>query len=292
MTGVSRILIVNPFASGVNEKKLAAVQAALPAGTETVLTQARGEATDLAADWSPRAEAIYVFSGDGTYNEVINGLRADVPVGFIPGGGTSVLPRALGLPRDPARAAERVAHGRPRRISLGRINGRRFAFNAGIGFDAELVRRVDGLGRRADGKRPGDIAFAWTVVRTLSEHRLRYEPALEIEGLGRAAFVLVANCSPYTYAGHLGLRFVPDASFEGGLDIVAPVSVRARAVPRLATQALRGRPGSRDVLLGHDLDRILIRCDTPLPLQADGEDLGDVEVAEIIAERDALTVLT
>ncbi len=162
MTGVSRVLIVNPFASGVNERKLAAVQAALPSGTETVLTQARGEATELAAEWSNRAEAIYVFSGDGTYNEVINGLRADVPVGFVPGGGTSVLPRALGLPRDPARAAERIAHGKPRRISLGRVNGRRFAFNAGIGFDAELVRRVDGLGRRADGKRPGDMAFAWT----------------------------------------------------------------------------------------------------------------------------------
>jgi diacylglycerol kinase family enzyme len=286
------VLIVNPFASGVTERKLAAVRAALPAGTETVLTQARGEATEIAAEWSPRAEAIYVFSGDGTYNEVINGLRADIPVGLIPGGGTSVLPRALGLPRDPARAAERIAHGTPRRISLGRLNGRRFAFNAGIGFDAELVRRVDALGRRPDGKRPGDMVFAWTVVRTLSEHRLRYEPALEVEGLGRAAFALVANCSPYTYAGRLGLRFVPDASFEGGLDIVAPVEVRARAIPRLATQALRGRPGGGDVLLGHDLDRILIRCDRPLPVQVDGEDIGDVEEAEIVAERDALTVLT
>jgi diacylglycerol kinase family enzyme len=292
MVGVTRVLIVNPFASGVTERKLAAVQAALPAGTVTVLTQARGDATELAAQWSPRVEAIYVFSGDGTYNEVINGLRADIPIGFVPGGGTSVLPRALGLPRDPARAAERIAHGKPRRISLGRLNGRRFAFNAGIGFDAELVRRVDGLGRRPDGKRPGDIAFAWTVVRTLSEHRLRYEPALEIEGLGRAAFALVANCSPYTYAGRLGLRFVPDASFEGGLDIVAPVEVRARAVPRLAVQALRGRPGGGDVLVGHDLDRILIRCDTPLPVQVDGEDIGDVEEAEIVVERDALTVLT
>ena len=292
MKRVTRVLIVNPFASGVNERRLAAVQAALPPGTETALTQAQGDATEIAREWSPRAEAIYVFSGDGTYNEVINGVDGDVALGFIPGGGTSVLPRALGLPRDPVRAAELIATGRPRRISLGVVNGRRFAFNAGIGFDAELVRRVDGLGRRADGKRPGDIAFAWTVARTLSEHRMRYEPALEVEGLGRAAFVLVANCAPYTYAGHLGLRFVPDASFEGGLDIVAPISVRARAIPRLATQALRGRPGARDVLLGHDLDRIVIRCDTPLPLQADGEDLGDVEEAEIVAERNALTVLT
>jgi diacylglycerol kinase family enzyme len=292
MVGVTKVLIVNPFASGVTERQLAAVQAALPAGTETVLTRARGEAAELAAEWSRRAEVIYVFSGDGTYNEVINGIQADIPLGLIPGGGTSVLPRALGLPRDPGRAAERIARGKPRRISLGRLNGRRFAFNAGIGFDAELVRRVDGLGRRPDGKRPGDIAFAWTIVRTLSERRLRYEPALEVEGLGRAAFALVANCSPYTYAGRLGLRVAPDASFEGGLDLVAPIEVSARAIPRLAAQALRGRPAARDVLLGHDLDRILIRCDLPLPVQVDGEDLGDVEEAEIVAERDALTVLT
>jgi diacylglycerol kinase family enzyme len=289
---MSRILIVNPFASGVTEPKLAAVQAALPSGTETLLTHARGDATEIAAEWSPKVEAIYVFSGDGTYNEVINGMRADIPVGFIPGGGTSVLPRALGLPRNPVHAAQRIAFGEPRRISLGRINGRLFCFNAGIGFDAELVRRVDALGRREDGKRPGDITFGVTVVKALAQHRFRYQQALEIEGLGRAAFALVANCSPYTYAGRLGLRFVPNASFDGGLDVVAPVEVLPRRVPRLAFQALRGRPGADVALLGHDLDRIVIRCDVPLPTQVDGEDIGDVEEAEIVAVRDALTVLT
>jgi diacylglycerol kinase family enzyme len=291
MTRATRVLIVNPFASGVNEHRLAAVQAVLPAGTETALTQAQGDATEIGREWSSRAEAIYVFSGDGTYNEVINGISGAVALGFIPGGGTSVLPRALGLPRDPVRAAELIASGRPRRISLGVINGRRFAFNAGIGFDAELVRKVDLLGRRADGKRAGDVRFALTVVKTLAEHRLRYDPMLEIDGLGRAAFALIANCSPYTYAGRFGLRIAPDASFEGGLDIVAPRQVRMRAIPRLATQAVRGGRGSRDVLMQHDLDRIHLRCDRPMPVQVDGEDIGDVVEAEILAQRNALTVL-
>src|SRR5438477_214064 len=80
------------------------------------------------------------------------GLESDVPIGFLPGGGESVLPRALGLPRDPVRAARQVADalavGRSRRISLGRVNGRRFGFGAGIGLPAEVVRRVDALGRR------------------------------------------------------------------------------------------------------------------------------------------------
>ena len=149
MAVMSRVLIVNPFATGVTERRLADVQKALPVGTETVLTQARGDATSLAAEWSPRADAIYVFSGDGTYNEVINGITSDVPIGFIPGGGTSVLPRALGLPRDPARAAERLAHGKLRRISVGRANGRRFAFNAGVGFD---VARTSRRRARAQGR--------------------------------------------------------------------------------------------------------------------------------------------
>ena len=267
------------------------VRQALPADTETVLTVHRGHATELAREWGPRVEAIYVFSGDGTYNEVLNGIEVDVPVGLVPGGGTSVLPRALGLPRDAVRAAERIAVGRRRRISLGRVNGRRFGFNAGIGFDAELVRRVDALGRRHDGKRPGDIAFGRTVISMLVDHRFRFEPALEVEGLGRAAFAFVANSSVYTYAGPFGLRFAPDATFEGGLDIVAPTDVRARNVPRLVLRAARGFGGHDDILHLHDVDHAVIRCDRPLPLQLDGEDVGDVEAAVIEAERDVLTVL-
>jgi diacylglycerol kinase family enzyme len=291
MSPATRVLIVNPFASGVDERRLAAVESVLPAGTEIVLTQARGDATEIARQWAPRAEAIYVFSGDGTYNEVINGIGRDVPLGFIPGGGTSVLPRALGLPRDSVRAAQLIASGRSRRISLGVINGRKFAFNAGLGFDAELVRRVDRLGRSGDGRRPGDVRFALTLMSTLAEHRFRIDPMLEIDGLGRAAFALVANCTPYTYAGRLGLRVAPAATFEGGLDLVAPRLVRVRAIPRLAARAVRGGHGSPDVLTGHDLDRIEIRCDRPLPVQVDGEDLGDIVEAEIVAERNSLTVL-
>ena len=215
----------------------------------------------------------------------------DVPLGFVPGGGTSVLPRALGLPRDPVRAALRIAEGRTRRIGLGRVNGRRFGFSAGVGLDAELVRRVDELGRRPDGRRPGDTAFMRVAFGALAESHVRFEPQLELEGLGRAAFVLVANCSPYTYAGALALDLVPGASFDEGLAVLAPVSVRARDLPRLVLHALRGR-GLRDgrALHARDLDRLVVRCDRPLPLQVDGEDAGDVTEAVYEAERDAATV--
>ena len=287
---MTRILIVNPFASAVDEHRLAAVRAALPSGTETMLTTAAGEATEIVRS-AGEVDAIYVFGGDGTFNEVLNGLETDVPVGFLPGGGTSVFPRALGLPRNPGKAAQRVSEGRTRRIGVGRVNGRRFGFNAGLGFDAELVRKVDEIGRRPDGRRPGDVAFLKAASGALWSRHGRFDEQLEIEGAGRAAFVLVANCTPYTYAGTVALDLVPGASFEDGLAYVAPVTLRARDVPRLLTRGARGS-GLRDgkSLAARDLDRIVVRCDEPLPLQVDGEDTGDVVEVVYEAERAAVTV--
>jgi diacylglycerol kinase family enzyme len=290
---MSSLLIVNPFASGVDERRLAAVEAALPAALETRFTHAPGEATALARDAAGR-DAVYVFGGDGTFNEVLNGIDASTAVGFLPGGGTSVLPRALGLPRDPVACAELLASGaRSRAITLGNVNGRRFGFACGIGLDAEVVRAVDALGRRSDGRRPGNVRFAWTAVRTLGKHRFALEPALEVVGAGRAAFAVVVNGPAFTYAGPLAIRPTPGATFDGGLDALAPVRLRPAALPGLARHAL-GKGGNVDegsFLRLRDADRIEIVCDRPLPHEVDGEDLGDVEHAVVVAERGAARVL-
>jgi diacylglycerol kinase family enzyme len=288
------LLIANPWASSVDEDRLTRVRAELPEGTELRLTSARGEATEVAREVAGRVDALYVFGGDGTYNEVLNGIDAETPIGFIPGGGTSVLPRALGLPRRPVLAARRLAgDAAPRRISLGRVNGRRFGFACGIGIDAEVVRAVDDLGRRPDGRRPGNVAFALAAARTLANHRFLLEPALEVVGYGRAACLFVSNSPAYTYAGPLRLQPAREVSFEAGLDLVAPTRVRARDLPRIALLAFgRGDPSrSHDLLYAHDMDRLEVACDRPLPLQIDGEDLGDVEHAVFEAERNAVTVL-
>src|SRR6478672_10811740 len=125
------VLVVNPFATRVSEERLAEVRAELErvAELDIVLTERPGHATELVTEAGRGgAEAVVVFSGDGGFNEAVNGLESDVPIGFLPGGGTSVLSRALGLPRDAIAAAQQVAEalaaGRTRRISLGRVNGR------------------------------------------------------------------------------------------------------------------------------------------------------------------------
>jgi diacylglycerol kinase family enzyme len=291
-------LIVNPYSSGVGPARVEAVAAALRQVAEVDVrqTQARGHATELAAEAADRVDAIVVYSGDGTYNEAVNGAAGRVPFGFVPGGGASVFPRALGLARRPVAAARAIAAAlaarRTRSIALGRVNGRRFLFSAGIGFDGEAVRRIDDRGRGADGRRASNLVFALTVARTLLERRLHMEPQLEIEGHGRAAFVFVANGHPYTYAGPVPFTLLREARFELGLDFVAPREVRPQQVPRLVVDMFRGTCASDPaVLAGHDLDGFAVRCDGPLPLQADGEDLGDVTLAEFAADRDALAVL-
>ncbi len=128
-----------------------------------------------------------------------------------------------------------------------------------------------------------------TAVALLTRRRLRVEPQLEVVGHGRAAFVLVGCGRPYTYVGRLPIRLSDGGA---GLDFVAPERVTAAAMPGLVTRLLRGTLARADgVVSGSGLDRFEVRCDRPLPLQADGEDLGDVSEAVFEAEPDALTVL-
>lgn len=266
-------LIVNPYASRVTEQQVREEEERLRP-VETLLTKRAGHAVELARE--ALGDEVWVLGGDGVVNEVVNGLRPGVALGVIPAGYTNVLARALGPGRH--------------RMSVGRANGRRFTFSAGIGVDSDVVRHMETEARAHSGRRPGDVRYATAVARKLLGG---YEPRLELVGLGRAAIVFVSNDAVFTYAGRIPLRFMPEARFELGLDAVAPERVSpgslARLLPRIASG--RGLAGAKGVLSGHDLDRVEVRCDVPLPLQADGEDLGDVSEAVFEVERTALTVL-
>ena len=210
-------------------------------------------AAELAERLSREHDRIYVFAGDGGYNEVVNGLTRDVEVGCHPGGGTSVLPRAL-LPR--------VIRSRPlgssrgsltRRISLGRVNGRRFTFSAGLGLDAELVRRVDALGQDS-GRRASDLAFARTLFGILAERRGRLDPTMEVVGVGRVASALVANGDPYSFVGRVRSARRPQPASSRDSTSSLRVQLRARLLPQVAwwVTAGRGQQRSRHVLYVHD----------------------------------------
>ena len=242
-----------------------------------------------------------ILAGDGTANEAINGAGDRLAYGFLPAGGTSVLPRALGLPRDLPGSARAIGlalrDGRTRRIALGSLNGRRFAFSAGVGFDAEVVRRVDAAGRER-GRRPGDAYFGLQVARTLAGGRYA-QPVLTVESADqpplRGASVLTANTHPWSYVGALPLRLAPGARFEGGLEVAVPRDLRLRRVPQLVDLLLRtgahATGGHPLVAYLHDQAVVRVICDEPLPAQVDGDDMGNVLEARFEAIPDALSVL-
>src|SRR5262249_8438292 len=157
----------------------------------------------------------------------------------------------------------------------------RFGFGAGIGLDSAAVRRVDAMGRSADGRRPGDLAFARAIVGAVASSGWHLEDVLLVNGKERAAMIVVSNDSVCTIAGSTPLKFSPDARFEHGLDYAALSEPGPLRILHGFGRAARGRGlgGMTGVTTGHDLDRIEVVCDRPRPLQADGEDLGDVEKA-------------
>jgi diacylglycerol kinase family enzyme len=297
-------MIVNPVASRVREGSIETARRALEArcDVELVVTTRRGHAIELAAEAVAAGfDGVCAMGGDGTANEVLNGTGDALPVGVLPAGGTSVLPRGLGMPRDVGAAAARVgdalAEGRERIINLGVVNGRRFAFAAGVGADAQAVRLVDGAGRPR-GRRPGDAYFAAQIMRTLLRGDFR-KPQLEVSMRGRVVArgvsVFAANVHPWSYLGPIPLKLAPRATFEGGLDVVVPSDMRRRHLPRYATQLLlTGSHAYRiDRLLAylHDVDEVQVSCIRPLPVHADGDDLGDVQEAVFSIARSAARIL-
>ena len=260
------VLIVNPFATrghrGAASRAVEARAGARPR-SRRCSTERPGHATELAPR-RPRdgCDAIFVFSGDGGFNEALNGADGDVPLGFIPGGGTSVLPRALGLPRDPVAAARgsRMRSSRPHAADLARPR-QRPALR--VQRRARLRRGGRAAHRRARARRATAGGPATSRSR---RRRPACSPSTAAASSPRSSSRASAarrsrsspTATPYTYAGRVPLPSRPRRASSSGLDFVAPRRVRRRSrVPRLSRASLtRPRRRAARVLYGHDLDRI------------------------------------
>lgn len=280
------LLIANARAGSVSSRTKEVIIKALSADfkLEVADTAARDHASELARDAVDRDfEAVVAFGGDGTINETAQGLvGTDVALGLLPGGSTNVMARSLGVPRDPVEAtavvAERLRTDYKRRINVGRVGSRYFLFSAGMGLDAEVVKRVE---EDPDAKRRrGEWFFFATALKVAFTRYRGAEPTIDVEAEGEKHKMLLAVCCnarPFTYFRSLPVDACPQASLDGGLDLLGVAKIRTGTIPRIAWSVLvsRSHVHWKQSRYWHDLQQAHLRSATPLPVQVDGDYIGE-----------------
>jgi diacylglycerol kinase family enzyme len=280
-------------------------------GSEALLqveqTANRGHAAALACRAMRNGvDLVVALGGDGTVNEVVNGLLTDgvhagVPaLGVVPAGSTNVFARALGLPNDPVEATgallDALRSGRRRPISLGRLDERWFTFAAGVGLDAAIVAGVERARRR--GKRSTHALYArvglrefWAMDRRHPTLQLQLPDGQVVDGL---FYAIVANADPWTYLGKRPLRPTPKVTFDSGLDVYARRRMGTVGAILALARMSRAEPRSvgRGAVLHHDLSGLVLRANPAIPVQVDGDLLQPREMMRFCSVPGALTVLS
>jgi diacylglycerol kinase family enzyme len=288
------LVIVNPYATTVSDRLKHLVVYALRGSyqVDAVDTEARDHATELCREAARNGyDVVVAFGGDGTVNEAANGLAgSDTALTCLPGGRTNVYCRMLGIPTDVVDATEHLLaladHWRPRRVDLGFINERQFLFSAGVGLDASVVEQVDAHPRLK--ARVGEWYYAWTGIRTFTRRYLVNPPRMVVD-LGSAQIdgvtVVVQNAAPYTYFGRRPVDMGEGATLQSG-DLAGIVLRRASPldIPTITWRALaRGTRLARHrqvhAFAGVTSLTVGSLDDRPLPLQVDGDYIGEADQA-------------
>ena len=285
-------LIYNPKAGQRHEALLEKVTARLRAAggeIELVATGYAGEA-ELLAQQAARdgVRVLAVAGGDGTINEVANGLAraqtASLPaVGIIPCGTANVIAHEIGLDIEAGRIAETLLHGRPLAIRPGLANGRVFLFSAGAGFDAQAVSAVDPRLKRLIGAG----AYLWSALGRIVA-RAPDEFLLSLDGIARQANSVVVAKGRH-YAG--GYVIAPKARLDGDRFEVCLFRFPTRAHMALFGAALlaggtEGMGNAQSVMAR----RVEISGPAGEPVQLDGDIRTALPCTLTVAER-PLTLL-
>lgn len=312
------VLIVNPNATSTTRAGRDLLAHALESRVQLTVapTDHRGHAVEIAETAKREGvEVIIVHGGDGTVNEVVNGLLgppgAERPhpeslpaIAVVPGGSANVFARALGISPDPIEATNQLIdllgeqrRGRTWRRLIGLMDcAERWAvFTAGMGVDGEVVAAVEA--QRARGRTVTAARYIRVAVREMLASA-RSEPALTVHLPGRPPvagvhFAFVSNASPWTYANARPVWTNPSTTFEGGLGVFAITSMNVLANLLLVRRMLSKNPRitARHLVREDDLPWVRITASEPVACQVDGDFLGTRADMTFSAVRDALAVV-
>lgn len=307
------LIIVNPYATTVSDRLKNLVVYALQGRyeVEAVLTEAQNHATEIGAEAAEgHYDIVVAFGGDGTLNEVCNGLAGtDIPVGILPGGSTNVVCRSLGMPNDVVDATEHLLaladNWGPRKIDLGRANGRYFVFACGSGLDATAAERVDNNPRLKKSSL-GPYFYTWAAVRGFYTRYLVNPIEMKVEtaqGDSQGVTAICQNSDPFTYFKNTEVRVCEDVAFDSGtLSLGVLKRAKQRDVPGIAYRTLApkltaithphidhfsGLTEARIESLSTDENGEI----RGFPVQVDGDYIGLHETLDLSLEPGALTIV-
>jgi diacylglycerol kinase family enzyme len=307
------LLIVNPYATTVSDRLKNLVVYALQGRyeVETVATEAQNHATEIGREVRDHGyDVVVAFGGDGTLNEVANGLAGtDVPVSVLPGGSTNVVSRTLGIPNDVVDATEHLLalldEWQPRKIDLGRVDDRYFVFSCGAGIDATVVKRVDAHPRLKSAA--GPYYFTWAAISAFYRQYIVNPVRLRVEVDGEVSegvTALAQNSDPFTYFASRPIRVCEGVAIDDGslsLGVLRRAAQRdmPTLIPRLFSEQ---RPAARHRQIEHfeDVTQATIASISatkdgiprPFPVQVDGDYIGERTEMDLTVEPSALTVVS
>ncbi|MEX0971911.1 MAG: diacylglycerol kinase family protein [Solirubrobacterales bacterium] len=307
------LLIVNPYATTVSDRLKNLVVYALQGRyeVETVATEAQNHATEIGREVRDHGyDVVVAFGGDGTLNEVANGLAGtDVPVSVLPGGSTNVVCRTLGIPNDVVDATEHllalVDEWAPRRIDLGTVDDRHFVFSCGVGIDATVVKRVDAHPRLKS--RAGPYYYSWAAISALYRQYIVNPVRLRVEIDGEATegvTALAQNSDPFTYFASRPIRVCEGVGIDdGSLSVGVLRRAAQRDMPTLIPRLFSAqRPAARHRQIEHfegvteatvgSISETKDGVIRPFPVQVDGDYIGERTTLGLRVDPQALTIVS
>jgi YegS/Rv2252/BmrU family lipid kinase len=269
-------VIYNPVAGPKAVRKIDSIRVVLTrrgVPHEIVKTVKPGHAMRLAREAALEGHtAVVAVGGDGTVNEVANGLAGSATrLCVVPHGTGNVFAAEAGLPATAEGCVDLLFNGKTVDIPLARAGDRYFVLLASAGFDAEVVERMSQRGKNF----LGIGAYFLAGMR----HLMRYQPTLwmEFPGKERIEAQAVLVCRGKRYGGKVTL--VPDGNLAGhSLRVVALLSKGRMAIVRFALSALLGKAASSPGVLVRETPSVLVRCGIPSAAQVDGDYLGPLPV--------------
>jgi diacylglycerol kinase family enzyme len=307
------LIIVNPYATTVSDRLRNLVVYALQGRfeVEAVSTEAQNHATEIGREARDGGyDVVVAFGGDGTLNEVANGLAGtDLPVAILPGGSTNVVCRTLGIPNDVVDATEHLLSllddWRPRKIDLGNVDGRRFVFACGAGLDATVVRRVDANPKLK--AKAGPYYYSWAGVSGFYRKYLRGAVRMRVESDAgeplEGVTAIAQNSDPLTYFASKPVRVAEGIAIDDGTLSMAVLKRAAqRDMPSLIGRLLsesKSAAAHRQIVNFDDVHEATVTSVSkdkegalrPFPLQVDGDYIGDRTHVSLRIEPGALTIV-